>query len=220
MTPTIHVVDDDESFLRSMERRLRGHGYTVATYPSVARFFERPDPETPGCVLADLQMPKRDGFDLQEALAKSSNPLPVVFVTGKGDIPTSVRAMRAGAEDFLTKRVATADLVAAIDRAIDRDARERAGRMRCGEARKKLALLSDRELQMLLGIVKGMQNREMAEEYGLSERTVKYHRTMLTRRLDIYASVDLTRLVQTAGITIEELAALAGAAIPAGDRGP
>ena len=213
--PVVHVVDDDESFLRSMERRLRGHGYTVATFPSVARFFVRPDPEAPGCVLADLQMPNQDGFDLQESLAKSPNPLPVVFVTGKGDIPTSVRAMRAGAEDFLTKRVATADLVAAIDRAIDRDARERAGRMRCGEARKKLALLSDRELQMLLGIVKGMQNREMAEEYGLSERTVKYHRTMLTRRLDIYASVDLTRLVQTAGITIEELASLAGAAIPA-----
>jgi FixJ family two-component response regulator len=216
----IHVVDDDESFLRSMERRLRGHGYTVATYPSVARFFDRPDPDAPGCVLADLQMPKRDGFDLQETLATSTNPLPVVFVTGKGDIPTSVRAMRAGAEDFLTKRAATADLVAAIDRAIDRDARERVARMRSTEARKKIAQLSGRELQMLLGIVKGLQNRDMAEEYGLSERTVKYHRTMLTRRLDIYASVDLTRLVQTADITIEELAAMAGAALPAGDRGP
>ncbi len=219
MTPLIHIVDDDESFLRSMERRLRGHGFTAATYPSVDRFFERPDPDAPGCVLADLQMPKRDGFDLQETLAKSDNPLPVVFVTGKGDIPTSVRAMRAGAEDFLTKRAATADLVAAIDRAIDRNARERAERMRSAESRKKLAQLSDRELQMLLGIVKGLQNREMAEEYGLSERTVKYHRTMLTRRLDIYAPVDLTRLVQEAGITIEELAAMAGAK-PARDRGP
>ena len=218
MTPTIHVVDDDESFLRSMERRLRGHGYTVATYPSVARFFKRPDPEKPGCVLADLQMPTRDGFDLQETLAKSNNPLPVVFVTGKGDIPTSVRAMRAGAEDFLTKRAATADLVAAIDRAIGRDARERTERLRCAEARKKIALLSDRELQMLLGIVKGITNREIAEECELSERTVKYHRTMLTRRLDIYASVDLTRLVQDAGITIEELARMAYAGTPVRGR--
>lgn len=217
MNPTIHVVDDDESFLRSMERRLRGHGYTVATYPSVARFFERLDPDSPGCVLADLQMPKRDGFDLQQTLAQSTNPLPVVFVTGKGDIPTSVRAMRAGAEDFLTKRAATADLVAAIDRAIDRDARERVARMRAAEARKKLAQLSGRELQMLLGIVKGLQNRDMAEQYGLSERTVKYHRTMLTRRLDIYSSVDLTRLVQTAGITIDELASMADAAMPERD---
>ncbi len=217
MTPTIHVVDDDDSFLRSMERRLRGHGYTVATYPSVARFFERPDSDAPGCVLADLQMPKQSGFDLQETLAESTNPLPVVFVTGKGDIPTSVRAMRAGAEDFLTKRAATADLVAAIDRAIARDARERAERMRAAEARKKLALLSDRELQMLFGIAKGMQNRDMAEAYGISERTVKYHRTMLTRRLNIFASVDLTRLVQEAGISLEELAAMAGEAMPEHD---
>jgi two-component system, LuxR family, response regulator FixJ len=217
VTPTIHVVDDDDSFLRSMERRLRGHGYTVATYPSVARFFERPDSDAPGCVLADLQMPKQSGFDLQETLAESTNPLPVVFVTGKGDIPTSVRAMRAGAEDFLTKRAATADLVAAIDRAIARDARERAERMRAAEARKKLALLSDRELQMLFGIAKGMQNRDMAEAYGISERTVKYHRTMLTRRLNIFASVDLTRLVQEAGISLEELAAMAGEAMPEHD---
>jgi two-component system response regulator FixJ len=214
MTPMIHVVDDDESFLRSMERRLRGHGYAVTTYPSVARFFERPDPETPGCVLADLQMPKRDGFDLQETLATSINPLPVVFVTGKGDIPTSVRAMRGGAEDFLTKRAGTAELLAAIDRAIARDTRERAERLHSAEARKKIALLSERELQMLLGIVKGMQNREMAEAYGLSERTVKYHRTMLTRRLNIYASVDLTRFVQDAGIAIQDLAAMASAATP------
>ena len=217
MTQTIHVVDDDDSFLRSMERRLRGHGYTVATYPSVARFFERPDSDAPGCVLADLQMPKQSGFDLQETLAESTNPLPVVFVTGKGDIPTSVRAMRAGAEDFLTKRAATADIVAAIERAIARDARERAERMRAAEARKKLALLSDRELQMLFGIAKGMQNRDMAEAYGISERTVKYHRTMLTRRLNIFASVDLTRLVQEAGISLEELAAMAGEAMPEHD---
>jgi two-component system response regulator FixJ len=219
MKPTVHVVDDDESFLRSMDRRLRGHGYAVATYPSADRFFGRPNPEAPGCVLADLQMPKRDGFDLQATLAKSPNPLPVVFVSGKGDIPTSVRAIRAGAEDFLTKRAGTAELVAAIDRAIARDARERATRMHTAEARNKIALLSERELQMLLGVVKGMQNRDMAEAYGLSERTVKYHRTMLTRRLNIFASVDLTRLVQDAGISIEELAAMAGGGMPPRRRG-
>jgi len=210
----IHLIDDDDSFLRSMERRLRGHGYAVATYPSVADFLVRPDPASPGCVLTDLQMPKRDGFDLQEVLAKSPNPLPVVFVTGKGDIPTSVRAMRAGAEDFLTKRVAIGDLVAAIERSIKRDLLERAERQRRSDAQAKIAKLTDRELQMLLGIVKGMQNKEMAEEYGLSERTIKYHRTVLTRRLDIYTSVDLTRLVQDAGISTEELTAMAAAAPP------
>jgi len=138
----------------------------------------------------------------------------VVFVTGKGDIPTSVRAMRAGAEDFLTKRVAIGDLVAAIERSIKRDLLERAERQRRSDAQAKIAKLTDRELQMLLGIVKGMQNKEMAEEYGLSERTIKYHRTVLTRRLDIYTSVDLTRLVQDAGISTPELTAMAAAAPP------
>ena len=219
MTALIHVIDDDESFLRSMERRLRGHGYAVAVYSSVAEFLMRPDPEAPGCVLTDLQMPKRDGFDLQEALAKLPNPLPVVFVTGKGDIPTSVRAMRAGAEDFLTKRVAIGDLVAAIERSIKRDLRERAERLRRTQARSMIAKLTDREVQMLLGIVKGMQNKEMADEYGLSERTIKYHRTVLTRRLDIYTSVDLTRLVQDAGISTAELTAMAAAAPPGTRQG-
>ncbi|NBP81423.1 response regulator, partial [bacterium] len=115
MTKTVHVVDDDDSFLRSMGRRLRGHGYAVETYPSVADFLLRTDPEAPGCVLTDLQMPHRDGFELQAKLSESSNPLPVVFVTGKGDIPTSVRAIKAGAEDFLTKRVSTEELLGAID---------------------------------------------------------------------------------------------------------
>jgi FixJ family two-component response regulator len=219
MMATVHLIDDDESFLRSMERRLRGHGYAVATYPSVADFLMRPDPESPGCVLTDLQMPKRDGFDLQETLAKSPNPLPVVFVTGKGDIPTSVRAMRAGAEDFLTKRVAIGDLVAAIERSMHRDLRDRESRSRRTQARAMIAKLTDRELQMLLGIVKGMPNKEMAVEYGLSERTVKYHRTVLTRRLDIYTSVDLTRLVQDAGISTEELTAMAAAAPPGPRQG-
>jgi len=213
-TPTIHVVDDDASFLRSMARRLRGHGYTVTTYDSVGDFLMRPDPSGPGCVLTDLQMPQLDGFDLQATLATSPNPLPVVFVTGKGDIPTSVRAMRGGAEDFLTKRVEITALVAAIDRAIQRDSQERAARAMRAEARRMLSGLSDRELQMLLGIVKGMHNKEMAELYHLSERTVKYHRTQLTRRLGIHASVDLTRLVQDAGISIDELAGMAAAAPP------
>lgn len=219
MIPTIHVVDDDESFLRSMTRRLRGHGYHVATHASVTAFLDAHDPDAPGCVLADLQMPKRDGFDLQTSLAATKNPLPVVFVTGKGDIATSVRAMRAGAEDFLTKRVQTAELVAAIERALARDRRERAERVRRAEASAMIARLGGRELQMLLGIVRGMSNKEMAEAYAMSERTVKFHRTQLTRRLDIHAAVDLARLVQDAGISIDRLAEMASTAPPGPRQG-
>ena len=214
MVAVVHLVDDDELFLRSMTRRLRSHGYLVLAHDSVASFLANRDPHAPGCVLADLQMPKLDGFDLQETLAKSDNPLPVVFVTGKGDIPATVRAMRGGAEDFLTKRVQTPELVDAIERAIARDLKERETRGRQTEARRKISRLSDREIQMLLGIVKGMQNREMAEAYAMSERTVKFHRTQLTRRLDITAAVDLTRLVQDAGITLEELSRMAANARP------
>ena len=209
MSVTVHVIDDDESFLRSMARRLSGHGYEVASYSSVAEFLIREDQAAPGCVLTDLQMPGHDGFFLQQSLAKSANPLPVVFLTGKGDIPTSVRAMRQGAEDFLTKRVETADLLAAIERALARDAKERAARVDVNDARRRVESLSKRELQMLAGVVRGFPNKEMAELYGLSERTVKYYRTMLTRNLDIYASVDLARLVQDAGMSIEELETLA-----------
>lgn len=214
MIPTVHLVDDDESFRRSMARRLSGLGFTVATHASVAEFLERLSPDSPGCVLTDLQMPQSDGFDLQEALADSTNPLPVVFVTGKGDIPTSVRAMRGGAEDFLTKRVHTPQLVGAIERAIARDSRERQARQRQTEARQRVESLNRRQLQMLLGVFKGMHNREMADAYEMSERTVKYHRTMLTRHLDIHTSVDLVRLVQDAGITTAELAKMAADAPP------
>lgn len=181
----------------------------VATYPSVADFLVRDNPSEPGCVLTDLQMPGHDGFFLQQALAKLPNPLPVIFVTGKGDIPASVRAIRGGAEDFLTKRVGTAELLAAIDRAIARNAAERHTQAETRSARQSIESLSKRELQRLLGIVKGLQNKEMADRYGLSERTVKYYRTMLTRRLDIYAVVDLVRLVQDAGLSAKALEQLA-----------
>jgi FixJ family two-component response regulator len=157
-------------------------------------------------------MPNRDGFELQKMLAQSPNPLPVIFVTGKGDIPTSVRAMRAGAEDFLTKRADSDELLAAIRRAFQRDRREREARQRRQAARDAIMGLGARELQVLLGVVQGMQNREMATAYGLSERTINYYRTLLTRGLDIYTSVGLSRFVQEAGLTTEDLEAAVAAA--------
>lgn len=207
MMATVHIIDDDASFLRSMGRRLKGLGLNVVTYGSAAEFLLRPDPDTPGCVLTDLQMPNRDGFELQKNLADSSNPMPLIFITGKGDISTSVRAMRAGAEDFLTKRAETQELLDAINRAINRDTQNRIDRGLQSAAREMIDSLSTRELQMLLGVVLGRSNREMSEQYGIAERTIKLHRTTMTRRLDIYAAVDLARLVQEAGLTPDDLAA-------------
>lgn len=204
---TVHLIDDDDSFLRSMARRLRGHGLSVATWTSAAEFLLRPDQDAPGCVLTDLQMPARDGFELQRNLAASSNPLPLIFISGKGDIPSTVRAMRAGAEDFLTKRTETPELLAAIQRALDRDTRERVARSQQNASRDLIDSLSGRELQMLLGVIQGLSNRQMSETYGLAERTVKHYRTLLTRRLGVYTTVDLCRLVQEAGVTAEDIAA-------------
>ena len=124
--PVIHVVDDDASFRTAISRLLRAAGHEARCYPSAVEFLAAPAGTTPGCVLVDLHMPGPSGLDLQLALAKAEHPLPVIFLTGHGDIPISVQAMREGAEDFLTKPVKKESLFAAIERALARDAQERA----------------------------------------------------------------------------------------------
>ena len=198
-TGIVHIVDDDESFLRSMARLLRVSGYKVRAFKSVDEFLAREDPEAPGCVVTDLNMPRRSGFDLQSALAVSDNPLPAVFVTGQGDIPSSVRAMRAGAEDFLTKRSSKAQLLSAVDRALQRDAAERAERAVHSRVRNKLEALTARERQVLDGVARGLLNKQIAEELGIAERTVKHHRTTLTQKLGVHSAAELALLVRDAG---------------------
>src|SRR5215475_1679302 len=146
---TVFIVDDDQSFLRSVSRLLAAVGYAVEAFGSAQDFFARPDPGRPGCVVADVQMPGINGLQLQEALRRSANPLPVVFLTGQGDIPTSVTAMRSGAEDFLTKRAPRDEVLAAVERALERDARERKLRQRHDEQNRRLAELSEREREVL-----------------------------------------------------------------------
>lgn len=199
--PIIHVVDDDDSFLRSIMRLLRASGYEVAPFSSVQDFFERRDPAACGCVLTDLQMPQRSGLDLQEALARTRNPLPLVFLTAKGDIPTTVRAMRGGAEDFLTKRTPRAKLLKAIDRAVERDKRERLERAERMQAQEKFALLNERERQVLEGVLRGLLNKQIADELGIAERTVKHHRTTLTQKLGVHSTAELALLATEAGIS-------------------
>jgi FixJ family two-component response regulator len=199
MKSVVHVVDDDESFQRSVSRLLSASGFEVATFSSVEKFLNRADPSAPGCVVTDLQMPRQSGLHLQEALARSRNPLPVVFLTSKGDIPTSVRAMRGGAEDFLTKRTPRAKLVEAINRALERDRQERASRAGREQAREKMSTLSERERQVLDGVLRGRLNKQIAEELGIAERTVKHHRTTLTQKLGVQSGAELSLLVREAG---------------------
>ena len=200
----VHVVEDDASFLRSVTRLLRASGYEVTPFPSVEEFFARRDPEAAGCVVTDLQMPRRSGLDLQEALARTRNPLPVVFLTAKGDIPTTVRAMRGGAEDFLTKRAPRTQLLAAIDRAVERDRRERGERAARRKTREKFASLSERERQVLRGVLQGLLNKQIADAIGIAERTVKHHRTSLTQKLGVQSGAELALLARAAGFAGEE----------------
>jgi FixJ family two-component response regulator len=196
----IHVVDDDASFLKAVSRFLRAAGYQVEPHGSAAEFLERRDPGARGCVVADLRMPGASGLDLQEALANEPDPLPVVFLTARGDIPSTVRAMKQGAEDFLTKDAPREDLVAALERALARDARERAERERSHALERRLATITPREREVLALVVRGKLNKEIAGELGIGERTVKLHRTSLTGKLGVRSVAELTRLAQEAGI--------------------
>ena len=199
-TETIFIVDDDSSFLRSLSRLLTAVGYAVEAYPCAREFLERTNPERPGCVVADLQMPALDGLQLQEELRRSAHPLPMIFLTGQGDIPSAVSAMRSGAEDFLTKRAPKEELLAAVERALQRNTLERQARRRQEELRGRFAELSEREKEILGHVVQGKMNKEIAAELGINLRTVKLHRTNLTRKLNVQSVAELTRLAQEAGI--------------------
>lgn len=199
-TGTVFIVDDDASFLKSVSRLLGAVGYAVKPFESAEQFLKQLGPDTAGCVVADLQMPGMDGLKLQEALGKNTNPLPVIFLTGQGDIPTSVNAMRSGAEDFLTKRAPKEDLLAAIERALERNALERQQRGRLRNLHERFDELSERELEVLSHVVQGKMNKEIAADLNINERTVKLHRTSITRKLKVQSIVELTRLADEAGL--------------------
>jgi len=197
---TVYIVDDDASFLTSVTRLLRAAGYSVQAFDSAKRFLDQLAPGMSGCVLADLHMPGLNGLELQAALAKSSNPMPVVFMSGQGDIPSTVQAMRRGAEDFLTKLAPKDKLLDAVRRALERGMQERKSRQHLQELRGRFAALTARELEVLKHVVLGKMNKEIADDLGINERTVKLHRTNLTRTLQVQSVAELTRLVMEAGL--------------------
>jgi two-component system response regulator FixJ len=197
---TVFIVDDDTSFLMSVSRLLRAVGYNVRTFESAREFLNRLTPEMSGCIVADLQMPVMNGLELQEALKKAENQLPIIFLTGQGDIPTTVSAMRSGAEDFLTKLAPKEKLIAAVERAFARDVQERQQREQLLDLRRLFANLSEREMEVLEHVVQGKMNKQIAAELDINERTVKLHRTNITRKLDVQSVAELTRLTGKAGL--------------------
>jgi len=197
---TVFIVDDDPSFLTAVSRFLRAAGFDVKTFSSATEFLTETTPDAQGCVIADLRMPGVSGLDLQNALSKSPSPMPIVFLTGQGDIPTSVHAMRHGAEDFLTKRAPKKDLLNAVKRALARDVEAREQRTRLRELRARFDALTQREREVLAHVLQGKLNKQTAFDLAITERTVKVHRGTMMKKLRVQSVAELTLLVQEADL--------------------
>jgi len=198
----VFVVDDEVSVRRSLARLLRAAGYHVEAYGSAREFLQRPPHEGVGCLVLDVQMPELNGLELQRALTVADRCLPIVFITGHGDIPTSVRAMRAGATDFLSKPFTETDLFDAIARALERSRQEWPRQLAADEAKRLLATLTPREHEVLLHVITGELNKQIAAAIGASEKTVKVHRGRVMHKLQVQSVADLVRLCEKAGIRV------------------
>jgi len=197
MTPDLRVfvVDDDPIVLRALERMLRANDIPVETFASPSAFLERPLYDGIGCLLLDLRMPGLSGLDVQSEMSRKRIPLPIVFLSAQGDVPSTARAMREGAIDFLEKPIDEEQLLAAIDRARLMSAAQREQRDRERDAEERLGRLTKREREVCDLVAAGMLNKQIAYELGMSEKTVKVHRGRLTRKLDVDSVPALVRLL-------------------------
>ena len=195
----IHVVDDDESLRTALLELLAAAGFEARGYASTGEFLLQPPPDRHGCVLLDVRMPGPSGLDLQAALQRQDAALPVIFLTGHADVGTSVRAMKAGAVDFLEKPVAREDLFDAIHRALASDAARRAARDEAKRRSTRLAALTPREREVFERIVAGRLNKQIADELGVSLRTVKAYRAQLMEKLGVATAAELGRLAGEQG---------------------
>jgi FixJ family two-component response regulator len=201
-TFTVYLVDDDAGVLKALSRLLRAKGYDVRPYSSPQVFLEEHDVALPGCAVLDVSMPGLDGLELQRALTLANGfHRPVVFVTGKGDIPTSVRAMKAGAIDFLTKPVKDVDLFEAVSRAETRDAEMRRLHSELESMRAKVDTLTPREREVLTHVVAGRLNKQIAGDLGTVEKTIKVHRSRMMGKLGIRTMADLVRMAEKLNLT-------------------
>jgi FixJ family two-component response regulator len=195
-TPLIHIVDDDDSLRTAVLRLLSASGYEARGYASTGDFLLHANLEGPGCLLLDLNLPGPSGLELQEELLRRGVTLPVVFLTGRAGVPESVRAMKSGAEDFLTKPVERQTLLEALDRALARDASQRAARDGAERLLSRFRRLTPRERDVFERIVIGRLNKQIADELGIAERTVKLQRAQLMEKLGVGSAAELGRFAE------------------------
>jgi FixJ family two-component response regulator len=195
----VHVVEDDDSTREATARFLRAAGHDVRTYASAVEFLAAP-PTGPGCVVLDLKLPGPNGLDLQETLLAGDEPLPIVFLTGHGDIQQSVRAMKSGAVDFLTKTADGSVLLEAVSRALARDVEDRTARARRRIARERYERLSARERDVFAHLISGQLNKQIGFDLGISEQTTKIHRQHVLQKMEADSIADLVRMAADLGI--------------------
>lgn len=194
------VVDDDASVRRSTERLVRPLGFSIQTFASAREFLDGARTDRPGCLVLDVHMPGLSGLDLQRELAQRGVELPIIFLTGHGDIPMSVRAMKAGAVEFLTKPVKSRDLLTAIRGAIEHGRASHRAHREVIELRERYGRLTPREREVLPLVVAGLLNKQIAGELAASERTVKFHRAHIMKKMEAESLADLVRMAERLGI--------------------
>jgi len=196
---TVHVVDDDAGVRKALCRLVEAAGYVAKPHASAGEFLLADKGQGPACLVLDIRMPGPTGLDLQAALARQEEPLPIIFLTGHGDIPMTVRALKAGAVDFLTKPVEKNTLLAAIETALVQDAARRAERHEVGELAARYRALTTREREVFAQVVTGKLNKQIAGDIGAAERTVKAHRARVMEKMQAGSVADLVRMAARLG---------------------
>jgi FixJ family two-component response regulator len=196
----VAIVDDDPSVRRGLQRLIRSAGWKVETFASAQEFLARPSAISPSCLVLDLQLPGLSGLDLQQRMADLGLDIPVVFLTGQGNIPASVKAMKAGAIEFLTKPVDEQNLLKAIEEAIERDRRTRQQQTEMHALRRRYESLTAREQEVMQLVISGLLNKQIAGELTITEDTVKFHRGHVMRKMCAESLADLVRMAENLGV--------------------
>jgi FixJ family two-component response regulator len=196
---TVFVVDDDASVRRALERQLRTAGFRVACFESAQDYLDRAPPAAIGCIVTDVRMPGPSGLDLQDALARTARELPMVFITGHGDIPTSVRAIKAGAVNFLAKPFTEREILAAVAEALERSRELDRSRRERDALRARYETLTPREQQVMSLVAAGLLNKVIADRLGTAEQTVKIHRSRVMEKMGAASVADLVRMSERLG---------------------